>query len=344
MFDRLMGRATPSPAVERLYPAIVERARAEHWYLAGGVPDTIDGRFDMIAALLSLVMLRLERDPAQAAAGVALAEAFVDDMDPQLRQIGFGDMVVGKHVGRMMGMLGGRLGAYRDGLAVGDLGPALVRNLYRGTAPEPRQLEHVAQRHDAVVGRVARHAPCDTGRRGTAAVIAPEFSRPRRLDTIGAGEVSVSVEADAAERDGLAARFDLLKIERLTADYRLHGDADTVVAHGHLSATVVQACVATGEPVTATIEEDFALRFIAESKVDAEEIELDADALDTMFHEGGAIDLGEAAAETMALALDPFPRSPGAAAALAKAGVKREEEVAAERPAGAFSGLRDLLK
>lgn len=141
--DRLLGRRPPSPAATTLYPAIVAVARDEHWYLSGGVPDTIDGRFDMIAVLLSLVMLRLERDPDQAATGVALAEAFVDDMDPQLRQIGFGDMVVGKHVGRMMGMLGGRLGAYRDGLAVGDLSEALIRNLYRGNAPDPAALAHV---------------------------------------------------------------------------------------------------------------------------------------------------------------------------------------------------------
>ena len=77
------------------------------------------------------------------AAATHLSEAFVDDMDPQLREIGIGDLLVGKHVGRMMGMLGGRLGAYRDGLAEGDIKPALVRNLYRGEAPEPAALAHV---------------------------------------------------------------------------------------------------------------------------------------------------------------------------------------------------------
>lgn len=126
-----------------LYAGVVARARAPHWYLDGAVPDTVDGRFDMVAAVLSLVLLRLEGDSAGAHASARLTERFVEDMDGQLREIGIGDIVVGKHVGRMMAMLGGRLGAYRDGLAAGDLGPALVRNLYRGTPPAPAALAHV---------------------------------------------------------------------------------------------------------------------------------------------------------------------------------------------------------
>ena len=127
-----------------LYNAVVTRGRAEHWYVAGGVPDTVDGRFDMIAAVLAMVLLRLERQPEAAAISAHLTERFVDDMDGQLRQLGMGDMVVGKHIGKMMSMLGGRLGAYRDGLAAGDLGPALVRNLYRGAPPAPAAVAHVA--------------------------------------------------------------------------------------------------------------------------------------------------------------------------------------------------------
>ena len=138
---RLFGR-TGDEALP-LYNAVVARGRAEHWYLDGGVPDTVDGRFDMIAAILSLVLLRLEREPAGAALAAHATERFVDDMDGQLRQMGIGDIVVGKHIGRMMSMLGGRLGAYRDGLAAGDLGPALTRNLYRGDVPGGEALDHV---------------------------------------------------------------------------------------------------------------------------------------------------------------------------------------------------------
>jgi cytochrome b pre-mRNA-processing protein 3 len=128
-----------------LYNAVVTRGRAEHWYLAGAVPDTVDGRFDMIAAVLTMVLLRLEAEPAAATLSAHLTERFVDDMDGQLRQMGMGDLVVGKHVGKMMSMLGGRLGAYREGLAAGDLTPALVRNLYRGEGPAPEAVVHVAQ-------------------------------------------------------------------------------------------------------------------------------------------------------------------------------------------------------
>lgn len=148
----------PRGATAALYRAIVARARQPHWYLDGGVPDTIDGRFDVIAAVLAMVMLRLEADPAGIAASTHLAEAFVDDMDPQLREIGIGDLLVGKHVGRMMGMLGGRLGAYRDALAAGDLRPALVRNLYRGDPPGPAAVTHVADSLTALHDRLAATA------------------------------------------------------------------------------------------------------------------------------------------------------------------------------------------
>jgi len=127
-----------------LYNAVVARGRAEHWYVAGAVPDTVDGRFDMIAAVLTMVLLRLERDPEAAALQAHLTERFVDDMDGQLRQMGIGDIIVGKHIGKMMSMLGGRLGAYRDALAAGNLAPALIRNLYRGDAPSPDTVAHVA--------------------------------------------------------------------------------------------------------------------------------------------------------------------------------------------------------
>lgn len=177
---------------------------------------------------------------------------------------------------------------------------------------------------------------------------APEFSRPHRLDQIGAGESRARVEADAGERAALAKRFGLVAIEALAADYALRRDAAGVVARGHLSAKVTQSCVVTGEPLPATIEEDFAIRFVPETEGDPdEEIELSEDECDTVFYAGGAIDLGEAAAETLALSLDPFPRSADAAAALAEAGVLSEEEakrLAEESgPFGGLAGLRDKL-
>jgi cytochrome b pre-mRNA-processing protein 3 len=165
LINRLFGQTPPAPTAA-LYAAIVERARAPHWYVEGAVPDTIDGRFDMVATILAVVLLRLEADPGGGEPGARLTEVFVADMDAQLREIGIGDVVVGKHVGKMMGALGGRLGAYRDALAGGDLREALVRNLYRGHAPSDAALIHTAAALDSFRDALAR-VPAETLIAGT---------------------------------------------------------------------------------------------------------------------------------------------------------------------------------
>jgi cytochrome b pre-mRNA-processing protein 3 len=159
---RLFGGKSERARLEPLYRAVVAAGRAPAWYEKGRVPDTIDGRFDMIASLLALVLLRIEREGAAARAdSVLLTEAFIDDMDRSLRQIGIGDFVVGKHVGRLMGALGGRLQAYRDALAGGDLAAAVRRNIFRGAPPSPEAVAFVA----AGLGRFeAGLAALDVGR------------------------------------------------------------------------------------------------------------------------------------------------------------------------------------
>ncbi|MDF7776071.1 ubiquinol-cytochrome C chaperone family protein [Sphingomonas sp. AOB5] len=142
IFQRLFGKPDRGTA-PLLYDAVVKRARQPHWYVEGAVPDTVDGRFDMIAAVMSFVLLRLEGEPAATLPSTQLAEVFIEDMDGQLREWGVGDIIVGKRIGKMMGMIGGRLGAYRTALESGDLKPALVRNVYRGNAPAPEALAHV---------------------------------------------------------------------------------------------------------------------------------------------------------------------------------------------------------
>ena len=97
----------------------------------------------MVSLVLALVLHRIDDDPEQGRAGVELTELFVTDMDGQMRQIGFGDMVVGKQIGRMVGALGGRLGAYRAPDGSDELAAALVRNLWRGQAPAAAGLAHV---------------------------------------------------------------------------------------------------------------------------------------------------------------------------------------------------------
>jgi cytochrome b pre-mRNA-processing protein 3 len=128
-----------------LWDAVVREGRSPHWYVAGGVPDTVDGRFDAIATVLAVTLLRMEEEPAGAAVAARLTERFVDDMEGQIRQIGMGDVVVGKHMGKLMAMLGGRLGAFRDAFAGGDLDAALLRNLYRGNDPGAAALAHARE-------------------------------------------------------------------------------------------------------------------------------------------------------------------------------------------------------
>ena len=171
----------------------------------------------------------------------------------------------------------------------------------------------------------------------------PEFSRPLRIDTIGAEPRSVAIEADPEERAALARRFGLVEIGRLAAEAKLVRQGTEITASGRLTGAVVQSCVASGEPVAAVVDEPFALVFRplpSDSRPD-EEVELNAAELDVTFYEGGSIDLGEAVAETLALTLDPFPRAPGAIEALKAAGVKSEEEAG---PFGALAALRDKMK
>lgn len=170
---------------------------------------------------------------------------------------------------------------------------------------------------------------------------APEFSRLRRLDTLGGAPVALTVEANETERAALAERFGLIAIGALKGDLSLIRDGDAVTVTGRVTADVEQPCIATGDPVPATIDEPLLLRFIPESEIaGADEIELAEPDCDVVGYAGGAIDLGEAVAETMALALDPFPRSAEAAEALRAAGVIPEEEA---KPLGAFAGLKDKL-
>jgi uncharacterized metal-binding protein YceD (DUF177 family) len=180
-------------------------------------------------------------------------------------------------------------------------------------------------------------------------MIQSEFSRPQRLDTIGAGDNNVQIEAEPGERTRLAERFGLKAIDNLKANYAIRRDAQGIIATGHLSAKIVQACVITDDPVPARIEEDFAIRFVPETEGEDsdDETELSEDECDIVFYSGGAIDLGEAAAESLALALDPYPRSPRAEAALRDAGVISEEEAKRQAeesgPFGGLAGLRDKL-
>jgi cytochrome b pre-mRNA-processing protein 3 len=154
---RIFGSKAERAELRPLYEAVVSAGRDPVWYRQGRVPDTIDGRFDLIAAILSLVLLRLERDGEGAQRqSVLLAEHFIADMEGTVRELGIGDVVVGKHVGRMMGALGGRLGAYRVALASGgNLGPPVRRNIFRDSPPDEEAVAIVASRLQAFEKKLA---------------------------------------------------------------------------------------------------------------------------------------------------------------------------------------------
>lgn len=142
---RIFGPPRDRLALLPLYEAVVARGRDPAWYRDGRVPDTLEGRFDMVTAVLALVLLRLERE-GEAAAGEAalLTEIFVEDMDGTIRELGFGDIVVGRKVGKLLGALGGRLGSFREAFAGGgSLEAAVTRNVFRGEAPSEAALVFV---------------------------------------------------------------------------------------------------------------------------------------------------------------------------------------------------------
>ena len=156
LLDRLF-RSGPDPreALRPLWHRVVELARDPALYAEDGVADTTAGRFDMIAAVLSLVLLRIERDRVLAREGALLTELFVEDMDGQLRESGVGDVVVGKRVGKLVSVLGGRLGALRAALAAPgetELEAALKRNV---TMAEGRTTGALARRLRAFHDRIA---------------------------------------------------------------------------------------------------------------------------------------------------------------------------------------------
>jgi uncharacterized metal-binding protein YceD (DUF177 family) len=164
------------------------------------------------------------------------------------------------------------------------------------------------------------------------------FAHHLRLDQIRDGE-RLDLVADEAERGAVADRLGLGAIDRLEAHVTLSRTGKLVRAEGRLAATLEQSCVVTGEPVTAHVDEPFALLFMPEPETPGpdDEIELGQEDCDVVFHDGAAIDLGSAIADTLALNIDPYPRSASADAALKEAGVLTEEQAS---PFAALAALK----
>ena len=162
----------------------------------------------------------------------------------------------------------------------------------------------------------------------------------RLYDTRAIPADPVAITADVAERTALAKRFGLVSINSLDADLTLVPEGKTVNVRGRLRAAVVQSCAVSGEDLPVTIDEAVVLRFIPAGLTSQpdEEIELDADDCDEIEMDGTQFDLGEAVAQSLALAIDPFAVGPDAEEARRKAGLLDEGE------SGPFAALKALKK
>lgn len=168
---------------------------------------------------------------------------------------------------------------------------------------------------------------------------APEFSRRFALADIGAVPKRVALAADPAECRALARRFRLVAIDALAAEVELAAVDKAIEARGTVSARLTQSCAATGRPLAVTLEESFHIRFEApDVGATEEEFELSAEDCEVMEHDGLAVDLGEAVAQTLGLAIDPFPRAPDADEVLKTAGILGEED------ASPFARLKGLFE
>jgi uncharacterized metal-binding protein YceD (DUF177 family) len=172
----------------------------------------------------------------------------------------------------------------------------------------------------------------------------PEFSRIVALDVIGNGH-KAGIEATAEECAALARRFCWIAVHRLTAQVQLLARTDGVDALGKLNAVIERSCVATGDPIRETIDEAIGIHFIPAAQVaNAQEstaddaVELAEDELDVMEFSGRSIDIGEAVAQSLALAVAPYPRSDRADERLRASGV------VSEGGSAAFSDLKSLLQ
>jgi uncharacterized metal-binding protein YceD (DUF177 family) len=137
----------------------------------------------------------------------------------------------------------------------------------------------------------------------------PEFHRPLSLDRIGPHGLDLTVEATPAECAALAVRMNLPAVLAVSCEFHLIREGrDVVLARGVLRARVTQTCVISLDDFDSPVEEVFQVRFVPSGD---ESDDIDPESDDEIPFEGNQIDLGEAAAEQLGLALDPYPRMPG---------------------------------
>jgi cytochrome b pre-mRNA-processing protein 3 len=158
MLNFLFRGLTADPARgAELFAAVTAEARRPHWYIEGKVPDTIDGRFAMLATVTALALVRLEQlGESGSGASVALTERFIEVMDAEHRELGLGDPTLGKKVRKLVGSLARRTELWRSAVA-GDWTEAARDSVYPGNA-SPQALSHTAVELKRLWARLQRAA------------------------------------------------------------------------------------------------------------------------------------------------------------------------------------------
>lgn len=165
----------------------------------------------------------------------------------------------------------------------------------------------------------------------------PELHRPLRWGAVGPAGRRERVVATAAECAALARRFGILAIGALEAELALRPDRDGAIrAEGRLTADVTQACVVSLEPVEQRVSAPMLLRFLPPDATPDD----DPESPDEIETDGDTLDLGEAVAEQLALALDPYPRRPDAALPAEANDAPEPEPPPAPSPFAALAKLR----
>jgi len=341
--------------IDDLYGAIVAQSRRAAFYTGYGVPDTVDGRFDLIVLHIVLLLACLDRGgPSARDIGQNLFDLFCRDLDANLREMGVGDLAVPKRMRQFGEAFYGRQIAYLAAFAAPDgreLEKALARNIFQsGKGAGPRRLARYAR---ALARQFEVHDP-EALLRGAVVFPDPEavaMPEPKAPDSTAPWHVPVALEevpetgqhfdlaADAFVRAAVAKVAALRELPRFEANFDVTRRGGGVHVVGSISATVGQNCVVTLEPLANEVEETMDLVFEPPQRI-AESAENEGQQHGVKWGApeplvGGVVDLGALATEFLILGLDPYPR---------KSGAVFEPPQDANREQGPFAALGRLAK
>jgi hypothetical protein len=325
--------------IDKLYGAIVAQSRCVAFYTGYGVPDTLEGRFDLIVLHLVVLLAHLDRAlPSARAVGQSLFDRFCRDLDANLREMAVGDLAVPRRMRQFGEAFFGRQAAYRAALDEHngrELEKALARNIFEGVqavnGAGPRRLARYAfalarqfEAHDKAAllrGALAFPDPeaismIESNRQETAAPSTVPWHIPVAVEEVAETGQHFDLVADAPVRAAVAKIAGLRDLPRFEANFDLTRRGGGLHVVGSVSATVGQNCVVTLEPLANEIEETIDLVFEPPQKL-AEAAEPEGQQHGVKWDDpeplvGGVIDLGALATEFLILGLDPYPRKPGA--------------------------------